>query len=340
MGTIIADYARLMRLPGLGGLSIAPVLGALSLVGTGLMPSLLDLTLLFIVGIFSAVYGFVLNDYIDVEVDRLSSELSERPLVKGTISKRTALLMCLLSVIGAFLIIFLFFYNNHPSFYLGIISILLSAFLGSIYNIYGKKLIGADFLVALSEAFLVLFGAFMVSPNGILTIFTWIIFILTFNQVLYLNAVDGGIKDADHDVFMKVKNIALSAGVRVTAEKHLLIPWGFRLFGVGIRLFSAALVFIPVFYGTSYEWWNLLLLALVVVGVIMLSLRLLTSTIFNRKQMRKNISASTFLRYFYVPIMLIPLIGLLSSCILIVFPFIWYLLFTPLIGGKLFQPGI
>lgn len=340
MGKLVSDYARLMRLPGLGGLSIAPVFGAISLLGTGISISLQEYALLFLVGIFSAIYGFVLNDYIDVEVDRLSNELSERPLVKGTISRRTALLICVLCVIGAFLTIFIFFFKNRPSFYLGIIMILLSALLGSVYNIYGKKIVGSDFFVALSEAFLVLFGAFMVSPDGVFTIVTWIIFLLTFNQVLYLNAVDGGIKDADHDIYMNVKNIALSSGVKVTPEKRLIIPWSFKTFGLGIRLFSAVLVFLPVFYGMTYQLWNLGLLLFIVAGVLFGSIRLLTSKTFNRKQIRKNISVQTFLRYFYVPIMLIPIINILPAFILIIFPFIWYLLFTPFIGGKIFQPGI
>lgn len=340
MKNLVSDYARLMRLPGLGGLSIAPVFGALSLLGTGINITLQDFTLLFLIGVFSAIYGFVLNDYVDVEVDRLSNELSDRPLVKGTISRRTALLICILCVIGAFITMFVFFYHNRLSFYLGIVCILISAFLGSTYNIYGKKIIGSDFLVALSEAFLVLVGAFLVSPDGILTIFTWFVFILTFTHVLYLNAVDGGIKDADHDVFMNVKNIALSSGVKVTRERQLIIPWSFKTFALGIRFFSAIVVFLPALYGISYQWWNLVLLLLVVFSVLFGTVRLLTLKTFNRKQMRKMISAQAFLRYFYVPIMLIPVITLIPALLLLIFPFLWYLLFIPLIGGKLFQPGI
>jgi hypothetical protein len=36
--------------------------------------------------------------------------------------------------------------------------------------------------------------------------------------------------------------------------------------------------------------------------------------------------------------MLITFIGPFKSLILIVFPFTWYILFTPLIGDKLFKP--
>ena len=147
MKSIISDYARLLRLPGLGGLSIAPVFGAVSLISSDITISFQDVAVLFLIGIFSSIYGFVLNDYVDVKIDKLSKELSNRPLVKGTISRRTALMICVLCFVGALSTIFLFFYNDHPSFYLGLLCILLSAAFGSIYNIYGKRIIGSDFLV-------------------------------------------------------------------------------------------------------------------------------------------------------------------------------------------------
>jgi len=112
MSNIVFDYARLLRLPGLGGLSIATVFGAIS-VG---VYDIKTLSILFLIGAFSAVYGFVLNDYADVEVDKLSRDLSNRPLVKGTISKKTALLICVICVIGASSTIFIFFYKNQINF--------------------------------------------------------------------------------------------------------------------------------------------------------------------------------------------------------------------------------
>jgi 4-hydroxybenzoate polyprenyltransferase len=342
MRSIISDYARLLRLPGLGGLSIAPVFGALSLWDVYETP-LPQLVILFFIGALSAIYGFVLNDYADVEIDKLSKELANRPLVKGTITKKTALAIVILCFILTFIIIFSFFYKPQTSFYLGVICILLAAVFGSIYNLYGKRFIGSDFIVALSEAFLVLFGALIVLQNGSLTIFTGIIFILTFNQLVYMNAVEGGLKDADHDYLKNVKNIALASGVKVTKENQLILPPVFKAFGLGIRTFSAVLVFIPLLFYTTvyhYELWQILLLILCVISVFYLSIKLLTITTFNRSTIRKLIAKQTFLRYSLVPLMLLPVIGPLPAIILIIFPFLWYLIFTPLIGEKIFQPRI
>jgi len=341
MHNIFSEYARLLRLPGLGGLSIAPVFGALSLINTGYNISFQDIALLFLIGAFTAIYGFVLNDYMDVKIDKLSKELSNRPLVKGTISKKTALVICIISFIGVFIIIFLFFYKNQISFYIGLACILLSAFFATLYNIYGKKIIGSDFIVALSEALLVLFGAFIVTQDVALSIFTWIVFLLTFNQLVYMNAVEGGLKDADHDYLLNVKNIALAAGVKVIKNNQFVIPPVFKAFGMGVRLFSASLVFVPfVFFNEPFEIWHILLLILFVIGVLYLSEKLLTMKTFNRNKIRKLITAQTFLRYSLVPIMLVPILGVASSTILIIFPFIWYIVFALLIGEKLFRPGL
>ena len=339
MPRLVSEYARLLRLPGLGGLSVAPVFGALSV-------GVLDfwkLVFLFIVGAFASIYGFVLNDYVDVNVDKLSKELANRPLVKGTISRRTALLICVLCMVGALFVIFFMFYTPSTSFYLGFVFIMLSAVFGSVYNIYGKRFVGSDFVVAFSEALLVLFGAFIVLQHGQLTIFTWLILVLTFNQLVYENAVSGGLKDADHDPLMNVKNIALRSGVKVTNENLLIIPLRFQMFGLFFRTFSCCLVFVPaVFYQHlyTYAWWNLLLLALFVVGVFIASIRMLTLQTFHRNRLRKLITAQTFLRYSLVPLMLIPLISVVPAVVLIVLPFIWYIVCAPLIGEKLFRPGL
>ena len=339
MAGLFSDYARLLRLPGLGGLSIAPVFGALSV---GVF-DLWKLTVLFLIGAFSSIFGFVLNDYVDVEVDRLSKDLASRPLVKGTISRRTALLICGICVVGAFVAIFLVFYNSYPAFVYGIVAILLSAVFGSVYNFYGKRFVGSDFVVALSEALLVLFGALMVVQGNPLSIFTWIIFVLTFNQLVYENAVSGGIKDADHDYLMKVKNIALSSGVKVTTENQLIITRKFQAFGIGFRLFSIVLIFVPVvFYQHtySYTWWNIGLLVLFALGVLFASIKMLRLKIFERNTLRRLITMQTFLRYSLVPLMLIPLIAVVPAVILILLPFIWYIVCAPLIGEKLFRPGL
>ena len=329
----IADYAKLLRLPGLGGLAIPPVFGAIS-VG---IYDLNKLAILFIIGALSAMYGFILNDYADVELDSLVKELRGKPLVKGSIARKTAVAICLLCVILIFFSAFYLWRGEILTEYkfAAITCLALAGILGSIYDLYGKKIAGSDFFVAISMALVFLFGALAVANS--LTILTWVIFFLTFNQTLHMNAIEGGIKDADHDYIMGVKNIALSVGVKVEGRK-VFIPLPFKAFGMGIRCFSAILVFIPFFYGMKYYTWQIALLFLFLLGVFYIEYRLLTTKVFKRSKIRKFIAGATFLRYSLVPVMLISNIGIMGGILLIILPIAWYIAFTPLLGIKLFQP--
>lgn len=332
MNRLIA-YAKLLRVPGIGGLAIPPVIAALT-VGVS---DFCDLLILFIIGAFAGIYGFILNDYADVELDKLVKELRSKPLVSGDISRKNAVGICVFLILLSFLFIFILWRGEVFDEYkfAAVISIFLAGTLGSIYDLYGKKIIGADFFVAISMGFVFLFGAFSV---GIPTLLTWIIFLLTFNQTLHMNAVEGGIKDSDHDFIRGVNNIALSSGVKVDGNK-IFIPGHFKAFGMGIRLFSAFLLFTPfVFFGYEYYLWQIIILALTTLGMIYFSIKLISIKKFERDAIRKYIGLQSFLRYSLVPIMLISTIGILYSVILIIFPILWYIIFTSLIGEKLFKP--
>lgn len=329
----VAAYARLLRIPGLGGLAMPPVIGAISV---GVL-DLYNLFLLFVIGAFSAVYGFVLNDYVDVKLDKLVRELQGKPLVSGEVPRKNALMIIILCMILAFLFIFILWRNQVFDCYkfAAMLCIVLAAVLGSFYNIYGKSIAGSDFFVAISMGFVFLFGALSFGEPNVVT---WVIFLLTFNNLLHMNAVEGGIKDADHDYKMGVDNIALASGVKVEGNK-VFIPTCFKLFSIGIRLFSAFLLFTPfVFFGYSYTRRQLIVLTLATLGVLYFSMKLLSIKTFERDLIRRFIATQSFLSYSLVPIMLISVIGVTSSVALIVFPIMWYIVFTPLVGEKLFRP--
>jgi 4-hydroxybenzoate polyprenyltransferase len=329
----IAAYAKLLRLPGIGGLGTTTLIGALT-VG---VYDVFDLFIVFLVGSLSAVFGFLLNDYADVEIDNLVDDLKKKPLVSGDVSKKSALLLSIFLILIIFFLISILYYEKpiDTNKFIAINCIILAGILGSIYDLYGKRIIGSDFLVAISMSFVFLFGAL---SFGQPTIITWIIFVLTFNQTLHMNAVAGGIKDADHDYKMGVKNIALTSGVKVDG-KTLFIPNNFKSFGFGIRLFSVVLLFLPfVFFEYSYYLWQIILLAVLTFILLALSFKFLTMKIFDRSRIRKSIGIQSFLRYSLVPIMLIPIIGTLPSVIIIIFPIVWYIVFTPLLGEELFKP--
>jgi len=329
----ISGYARLLRLPGIGALGIVPVIGALT-VGVA---NFIDLLIVFIIGASSCVYGFILNDYVDIELDTLVDDLKKKPLVSGIVSKKSALTTSIFLILLSFFFISILWHRHGFDEYkfMAVLSIILAGFFGSIYDIYGKRIVGSDFLVAISVSFVFLIGALSFGrPNEI----TWVIFILTFNNILYMNAIQNGLKDADHDYKMKVRNIALTSGVKVKGN-NLTIPFSFKTFGLGIRFFSAFLLFSPfIIFNKNYYLWQIILLAFLIIIFLILSIRFLTMKTFNRTKIRKIIGIQSFLRYSLVPIMLISIVGVKLSLILIIFPITWYIIFTPLVGEKLFKP--
>ncbi|HMA83104.1 MAG TPA: UbiA family prenyltransferase [Candidatus Thermoplasmatota archaeon] len=330
----IADYLVLLRFPGLGGLAIPPVIAAMT-VGTF---DLVTLSLLFLLGAYSSIFGFVLNDYVDIEVDKQSKELKDRPLVSGSVSQQAALWICFSMIMLTFITFFILFYGEIITSlrFISVIVILIAWILGSIYDVYGKKIFASDILVALSVAFIFLIGAFALNKEP--TLFTWIIFVLTFNNLFHMNAIEGGIKDADHDVLMNVNNIALRSGVSVNHDR-LFIPLSFKILSMSVRLSSIILLFVPfVFFDKPFYSWQLLILGIASAGVLFFSLKLLTLKQFDRSKIRKYISIQSFLRYSLVPLMLLSLIDVIPTIILIFLPILWYLVFTPLTGVKLLQP--
>ncbi len=329
----VAAYAKLLRLPGIGALGIPTVIAALTV---GVVDPV-DLSLVFLIGAIACIFGFILNDYADVELDGLIDDLKEKPLVSGAISKKNALTISIFLALLSFVLITILWYGQTIDYYkiLAVLCIFSAGIFGSVYDLYGKHIIGSDFLVAFSVALVFLFGALSFGRPEIVT---WIIFVLTFNNLLYMNAIQNGIKDADHDYKMGVKNIALSSGVEVKGL-HLIVPQGFKVFGMGIRLCSAVLLFSPfLFFQYEYYVWQLFLLTIFTVLFLVIDIKFLTLKTFDRGKIRKIIGVQSFLRYSLVPLMLISIIGVMYSVILIIFPIAWYIIFTPLLGEKLFKP--
>jgi len=332
MKNVVIDYMRLLRIPGLFGLAITPVAGALSVDNTNL-PTLVSL---FFIGAISKIYGFVMNDYFDVELDKLSPDLSQRALVKGTVTKKYALGIIIVCFFIGYLAIFAFFYQNQPFFYTGLICIIIADVLCFIYNKYGKRFIGSDLLIALAESLFFLFGALVVLPNGSLSILTWILFVILFNEQLYMNAIAGGLKDADHDYRMNVNNIALKSGVTVGPENELFIPFSFKIFGLGERLISSFLVFVPyLFLGIVYELWQIGLLVLIIALLITECIYMLNRTRFDRKELRRLIGFQLITWLPFIPIILVSIVGLFYPVILVILTLFSFIIFSYFMGQKL-----
>jgi 4-hydroxybenzoate polyprenyltransferase len=94
---MLKDYLRLIRAPNLFTVPSNILAGYFAVVPIGVVDIGQLLSILFS-SIFLYVSGIVLNDYVDIKVDR--NERPDRPLVSGLIPKRNALILVIGSIVA------------------------------------------------------------------------------------------------------------------------------------------------------------------------------------------------------------------------------------------------
>lgn len=309
----IKEYSKLSRSFNMALTGVAPVIGAISIGET----EILRLIALFLIGCFAHIFGFVMNDYIDFKIDKLSKELSERPLVSGKVSMKNAFLffnfaLFLLIIFGILLLIT---QSINLKYILISLSILFLAILSAIiYNFISKKFIAMDIFVALSIFFIVLFGATTTKKFANELNFSSLVYFvsfLCFLQVLFMNIIAGGLKDIEHDFIAKAKTIAVYLGVRIENGK-LKITNNFKTIAYTIETLHVGFTFIALFYIYKTEIYyniytfysSLILLLIFATSMFFISFRFLTMKKFIRDNLRKLLGTHFSINFSLVPIML------------------------------------
>ena len=296
---MLRDYIELTRLFNMGLTAVAPVLGALSMWDVGSL-ELWRLCVLFLIGSMSHIYGFVINDVIDIRLDKLSKDLSARPLVRGSITRRAAVIFAISCMIGSFLLSLVFFSDMFR--YLVLAGILFIAyFLATVYNIASKKYPGMDLVLASAIFFFILFGAWTI---GAPTNLAYIVALIGGIQVLFMNMINGAIKDIDHDKQGSANTVAIRLGARVQAGT-MVLPLSFKSTGYLIEVIRIVLVFLPfVILGLSASLWQVALLVVLSLATFYSIYRLFSIKTFDRAKIRKCIGIIVIFMYATAPIML------------------------------------
>jgi 4-hydroxybenzoate polyprenyltransferase len=334
---MIREYLKLARSFNAVLTGISPVMGAIA-VG---QYDLLILFLLFLIGFLGHTFGFVFNDIIDFNIDKSSKEISDRPLISGTISLKRAWIFAFGSMSIAFIISLYLAITTHHLYSLAILAI--SAAFIVLYDLVSKKFLLTDFFVAFGVFFLIVYGASVVSDSlASFTSLTWIVCILGAIQVLFMQMITGSMKDIENDFYRGAHTLAIRMGVRINQGK-LFVSSGFKLLAYGIQLIDLIVVFLPFFIlgdirslsVFQYIQWA----SLILVGFLMffLSQRLLNMERFERKRARMLIGSHYMINFTLVPIMLMsqnnPWPG-----ILMFFPGLGFIFSNLVLHGTLLQP--
>jgi len=299
---MIRDYLEITRLFNMGLTGVAPVLGALAMWNVDTF-SPLKLVILFIIGGLSHAYGFVLNDFIDIKVDTLSKDLTTRPLVQGSITRKRAAFFAVSCMIGSFLLSLVFFSELQNYFFL-IAILLLAFFFATVYDIASKKYPGMDLFVAGAVFLLILFGS---STIGTPTILAYIVALIGGLQVLFMNMINGAIKDIDHDKEGSANTIAIRLGANIHAGV-IALPLSFKTTGYLIEIGRMLLIFIPftpfVIPSLQLSHWQIALLVIFEVLIFISIYKLYSIKTFDRTRIRKSIGVTVIFMYATTPIML------------------------------------
>ena len=334
LASTLRQWLKLTRLQAGAATSITSVFGAILLMPRDEI-DIIHLIILFLIGLLFHFYGFVLNEYSDIEVDRYSKELSNKPLIKGTIEKNHALIAALIAIALALIIAIIHFRSVYA-----ISAFLMAILLGGVYDLFGKKFFGADFVLGMSIFFFCIFGALTVSAN--LTYVVYLVAFLFFIQLTFQTGVTGGMKDIPHDFIAGAKTSPVYLGCRVVGKK-LIVTRDFRIYVIIIKIIHTAAVLIPIWFGLIEHFDpfipQLIILLLLVILMWATTIKALSFPFFHRINLLRILGAQEIVTYPIVPILIMGVIGMWNALFLLFFPIVWLACFLFLIYGK-FMPDV
>ncbi len=153
----LRELWRLTRFEHALMIAIAVLIGEAVIIGS-LPPLTVPIILSLLVPVLSEAGSFALNDYLDVESDRINKK-NDRPLVKGTIDPAFALWFSALCISQS---IILSYFINMPAFAIALVFNILAV----LYNWKLKDLpLVGNAYIALTMAIPFIFGNFVVSPR-------------------------------------------------------------------------------------------------------------------------------------------------------------------------------
>ena len=336
---MIREYLKLSRSFNAVLTGVSPVMGAIAME----QYNIFTLFLLFLVGFLGHTFGFVFNDIIDYKIDKSSEEISDRPLISGTISIKKAWIFAIASMIVAFIIALYIAIINQNFFPVLILAV--SAFFITLYDLISKKFPFMDIFVSFGIFFLILYGVFYgkTSVKSIYDIskLAWTVCVLGSIQVLFMQTVAGGMKDIENDFMKGAKTSAIKMGVRIT-DGALKVSLRFKAFAYIVQMADMIIVFLPFFIvweinnPSVLQYFQWVLLGIIGVMMFTLSHRLLSMKHFERSKARKFIGSHYVTNFALVPIMLMtlnPWAGLL-----VLFPALGFILSNVILHGTILQP--
>jgi 4-hydroxybenzoate polyprenyltransferase len=235
LGRFVTDAVLLARLP------LFPVTAFPLLTGALLADPLTPISILLklaAVGLLAHVYGFILNDIVDVNIDRENPQRRYSPLVQRRVSAQLALVVTIATIpLAHAMLASVRTCSVLDHFLLG-----TSFFLAAVYNLSGKRFqllpLIPDLCLGVAVGLLALLGSHLVAghvPTAAVLISTFYVL-----QLLLVNSIHGGIKDIDTDLRSGVVTTPIWWGAGVREGGVVNSPLTFKLCGLSLQALSIA----------------------------------------------------------------------------------------------------
>jgi 4-hydroxybenzoate polyprenyltransferase len=242
--SIIKEYVKLIRPYGILFLGFTPVFGA---VCNGEFDTL-RLGVLLLIGLLGHIFVFVQNDYYDIDVDRHSKYVDQRPLTSGVLSRTNARILYLGSFLISLMLACVFFFSVRA-----LTVLFLSFFLMTFYNRYSKKLPLMEYVLGAAVFLYGIFGALTVSDE--VSGFAIIISGIAFLQWVFSVGVSANLKDVEFDTQLGIKTTPVLFGVHAVGTQ-LKKPTSFVLYTYGILFLHLMIAVLPFVFGYSSPLFN------------------------------------------------------------------------------------
>ena len=309
----LLEIDRFVRLHFFGFATMLCLLGAVSTAGS--LTGIQILGLLAIALCFHN-YAYVLNDVIDLPVDRGQPSRQPDPLVRGAIRPATALVFALAQIPPSFVLATL--YGADRLAYFALVTGYI--FMG-IYNLWGKKCsfpLATDTAQGLAWGSLAYVGAGVAggSPNAV----TFVVFAYGATHIFLINGIHGGIRDLENDFKNGRSTTAIYLGVRANERGEIDAPPAVLVFSLTLQCTLVALVLAPLLRNDFGYSPSIRILMLALLALFSASSLLLVSRVARPKLVGWGISMRVHL--FLIPLTLIviclPLLSLGLAVLIVV----------------------
>lgn len=234
---LLVRIDRFARIHFYGYTCLFPLLGAASVDASGA-----TVLALLVICLPFHLYGGVLNDVVDLPIDRSEPKRAEDALVQGRISRRTALLFALAQLPILFGLVALF--GGTPRAHLLLAGSLLAL---TAYDLWSKRCPFpplTDATHGVSWVFFIYFAVELAGaePNALTAVAAASALVYT----LLMNGVHGCMRDLDNDLACGARTTAIWLGIRPDSERRMRVPSRARSYSLALVLILLALALLPL----------------------------------------------------------------------------------------------